>query len=93
MTGWHRKLHIFSVPFYYIEYGMAQVGALQVWQNALRNAGATVSAYRNALAIGGTKTLPDLFQTAGAEFRFDSEMLSQLVYLIEQTVAELEASL
>lgn len=93
MTGWHRKLHIFSVPFYYIEYGMAQVGALQVWQNALRNASATVSAYRNALAFGGTKTLPDLFQTAGAEFRFDSEMLSQLVHLIEQTVAELEASL
>lgn len=91
VTGWHRKLHIFGVPFYYIEYGMAQVGALQVWQNALQNTAATVEAYRAGLSLGGTKTLPELFKTAGADFQFDTEMLSNLVRLIEETIAELES--
>ncbi len=93
MTGWHRKLHIFGAPFYYIEYGIAQVGALQVWRNSLTDHAGTVAAYRQALALGGTKTLPELFQAAGAEFRFDTDILTGLVELIESTVAELEASL
>lgn len=88
-TGWHRKLHIFTTPFYYIEYGMAQVGALQVWRNSLHNPDKALSAYRQALAYGGTKTLPDLFTSAGAEFRFDTTMLTELVTLIEETTADL----
>jgi len=91
VSGWHRKPHIFGSPFYYIEYGMAQVGALQVWRNALHNAAATVAAYRTGLSLGGTKTLPELFATAGADFQFDTEMLSNLVRLIEETIAELES--
>ncbi|MCB8982989.1 MAG: M3 family oligoendopeptidase [Ardenticatenaceae bacterium] len=91
VTGWHRKLHIFSVPFYYVEYGMAQVGALQVWRNARQNQAEAVAAYRRALALGGTKPLPELFAAAGAEFRFDTEMLSDLVELVEGTIAELES--
>jgi oligoendopeptidase F len=90
VSGWHRKPHIFEVPFYYIEYGMAQVGALQVWRNSLQNPAAALQAYREALALGGTKILPDLFAAAGAEFRFDTAMLGELVALIEETVAELE---
>jgi oligoendopeptidase F len=93
MTGWHRKLHIFQVPFYYIEYGMAQVGALQVWRNALRDQAQAVETYRQALALGGTKSLPELYAAAGAEFRFDRPMLSELVALIEQTLEELETEL
>jgi oligoendopeptidase F len=93
MSGWHRKLHIFTVPFYYIEYGMAQIGALQVWQNAIQDEKTAVAAYRKALALGGTSTLPDLFTTAGAEFRFDTTLLAKLVTLIEQTISDLEASL
>ena len=93
ISGWHRKPHIFSVPFYYIEYGMAQIGALQVWQNAIQNEETAVASYRKALALGGTKTLPELFSTAGADFRFDTALLTELVALIEQTVAALEASL
>ncbi|MBE2221451.1 MAG: M3 family oligoendopeptidase [Anaerolineae bacterium] len=89
-SGWHRKLHIFTVPFYYIEYGMAQVGALQVWQNAIRDEKTAVDAYCRALALGGTCTLPELFSTAGAEFRFDTTLLTELVALIEQTVSDLE---
>ncbi|WP_420640931.1 M3 family oligoendopeptidase [Candidatus Leptofilum sp.] len=92
-TGWHRKPHIFTSPFYYIEYGMAQVGALQVWRNSLDNPGQALESYRRALAYGGTKTLPELFASAGAEFRFDTEMLTQLVSLIEDTTAELRKSI
>jgi oligoendopeptidase F len=90
VSGWHRKLHIFHVPFYYIEYGMAQIGALQVWRNSLNDQKGAVASYRNALSQGGTRSLPELFELAGAEFRFDTAMLSDLMALIETTVEELE---
>jgi oligoendopeptidase F len=93
MTGWHRKLHIFGAPFYYVEYGMARVGSLQVWRNALSDQTAAVSAYRQALALGGTRPLPVLFAAAGAEFGFDAGLLGELVALIEQNIAELEAAI
>lgn len=90
MSGWHRKLHIFQAPFYYVEYGMAQVGALQVGRNARRDQQAAVATYRAALRLGGTRSLPDLFQAAGAEFRFDRPMLADLVNLIEETISQLK---
>lgn len=93
LSGWHRKLHIFHIPFYYIEYGMAQLGALQVWRNALKDQAGAVVSYREALALGGTKPLPELFEAAGAEFRFDTEMLADLVELVEDTIEELEAQI
>ena len=89
-AGWHRKPHIFTAPFYYIEYGMAQIGALQVWRNSLQDRVGALADYRQALALGGTKTLPELFASAGAQFRFDTAMLTELVDLIERTTAELE---
>jgi oligoendopeptidase F len=89
-TGWHRKLHIFRYPFYYIEYGMAQVGALQVWRNALRDQARALDHYKAALALGSTQSLPELFAAAGAEFRFDEEMLADLVALIEETLEQLQ---
>lgn len=85
-TGWHRKLHIFGVPFYYVEYGMAQVGAVQVWRNSLVDQETAVAQYRHALSLGSTVPLPDLFAAAGAEFRFDEPMLRELVALIEGTI-------
>ena len=90
VSGWHRKLHIFHIPFYYVEYGMAQVGALQVWRNALQDQSGAVATYRSALGLGGTRTLPGLYAAAGAEFRFDENMLSDLVHLIEGTLEQLE---
>jgi oligoendopeptidase F len=90
MTGWHRKPHIFGSPFYYIEYGLAQVGALQLWRNSLSDPPGTVQAYRQALSLGATKTLPELFEAAGAEFRFDEPMLAGLVELVESEMAKLE---
>jgi oligoendopeptidase F len=92
VTGWHRKLHIFRVPLYYVEYGLAQLGAAQVWRNALRDQAGAVSAYRRALALGGTATVPALYDAAGARFAFDAETLGQAVALIEKTIGELEAA-
>ena len=88
-TGWHNKLHIYHVPFYYVEYGMAQLGAIQVWGNALKNQKNAVEQYRNALSMGGNATLPELFEAAGAKFAFDEDMLNYAVDLIEGHIKEL----
>jgi oligoendopeptidase F len=90
-TGWHRKLHIHLAPFYYVEYGLAQLGAVQVWANAVHDQPAAVRAYRAALALGGTAPLPILFQTAGARFAFDAPTLRQAVDLMETTIARLDS--
>jgi oligoendopeptidase F len=81
-TGWHRKLHIYTVPLYYVEYGLAQLGAVQIWGNALKDQTAAVAAYRTALSLGGTVPIPELFSTAGAHFAFDSETLKTAVTLM-----------
>jgi oligoendopeptidase F len=91
ITGWHRKLHIFEVPFYYVEYGLAQLGAIQVWQNAQRDQAAAVAGYRQALSRGGTATLPQLFETAGAKFAFDTRTVGEAVAMMESTIEELES--
>ena len=91
MTGWHRKLHIFEVPFYYIEYGLAQMAATMVWRNALKDQAAAVANYRKALALGKTATLQDLYKTAGARLAFDAETLGELVELCETQIGQLEA--
>jgi oligoendopeptidase F len=90
VTGWQRKQHIFEVPFYYVEYGMASLGAFQVWRNALKDQKAAVAAYRRALALGGTVPLPKLYETAGARFAFDAGTLQDAVSLAEEMIDKLE---
>jgi len=90
MTGWHRKLHIFTVPFYYVEYGLAQLGAAQVWRNALQDPVKALEDYRAGLALGNTRTLPELFEAAGAKLAFDADLLGDMVSLIERRIHELE---
>lgn len=90
-TGWQRKLHIFQIPFYYVDYGLAQLGAVQVWHSALSDQAGAVAAYRRALALGGTRPLPELYAAAGAKFAFDTATVSEAVALIEQTLDQLEA--
>ena len=90
VTGWHRKLHIHGMPFYYIEYGLAQLGAVQIWANALKDQAKAVVDYRKALSLGCTTTLPNLFKTAGARLAFDAETLSAMVTLMETKIEELE---
>jgi len=92
MTGWQRKDHIHQAPFYYVEYGLALLGAVQIWRNALKNQKQAVSAYRRALDLGGTATLPQLFKTAGARFAFDVDTLQEAVDLMESTILTLERS-
>lgn len=89
-TMWRQQGHVFNDPFYYIEYGMAELGAVQVWANSLRDHHAAVAAYRRALALGATAPLPTLYETAGANFLFNAETLGAAVGLIERTMAELE---
>ncbi len=92
-TGWHRKQHIHGSPFYYIEYGMAQVGAIQVWRNALQDQTQAVARYRRALSQGGTLPLSELYEVAGARFAFDVPVMQEIVALLEETIAELQAVL
>jgi oligoendopeptidase F len=92
-TYWHRQGHIFSTPFYYVEYGFAQLGALQVWANARRDQKKAVADYRKALALGATVPLPELFATAGAKFAFDAQTVKEAVDLIEEVIEEMEAKL
>lgn len=92
-TGWHRKPHIHTDPFYYVEYGLAQLGAIQVWGNSLRDQAKAVAAYRKALSLGGSVTLPELFKTAGAFFAFDANVLREAVGLMEETIENLQEDL
>jgi oligoendopeptidase F len=87
-TGWHRKQHIFNSPFYYIEYGLAQLGALQVWQNSTVDHAGAVNQYKAALALGGTRGARELFATAGAEFPTRPEVLSKLVTMLRTELAK-----
>lgn len=89
-TGWHRKLHIHQMPFYYVEYGLAQLGAVQVWGNSLKNQEQAVAEYRRALALGATVPLPVLFRTAGARLAFDADTLATNVDLMMNKITALE---
>ena len=85
--GWQRQLHLFEVPFYYIEYGIAQLGAIGMWMQYQQNPSAALENYMNTLALGGTKTLPELYQTAGIEFNFSPNYVKNLM---DFTNAQLE---
>jgi oligoendopeptidase F len=92
-TRWHRQSHIFHNPFYYVEYGLAQLGAAQVWANARKDQKKAVADYRKALALGATVPLPELFAAAGAKFAFDAKTLKEAVDLMEEVIGEMEAKL
>ncbi len=87
---WHRQLHIFEYPFYYIEYGIAQLGALAIWRQSLTDPAGALDAYRRSLALGGAKPLPDLFAAAGVPFSFGRDNLESLVATVRQELQRLE---
>jgi oligoendopeptidase F len=89
IARWYQQPHFFSSPFYYIEYGIAQMGALQVWRNGLRDHGEAVRSYRSALALGATKRLPELFAAAGARLIFDPKGMKEIVEVVEEELARL----
>jgi oligoendopeptidase F len=82
-TMWHKQLHLFEVPFYYIEYGIAQLGAIAVWRNFKQDKGKAIQDYKNALALGYTRTIPEMYKTAGVEFNFSREYVRELVNFLK----------
>lgn len=89
---WHRQGHLFGSPFYYIEYGIAQLGALQLWLNSKKNLPDTVKHYRNALALGGSRPLPELFKAAKIKFDFGPKTVEPLAKAITKELEELEGA-
>jgi oligoendopeptidase F len=89
VSRWYRQLHIFEYPFYYIEYGIAQLGALQLWRASQTDPGGTVRRYRDALSLGGTVSLPEMYRTAGAKLIFNAHDMGELVSLVESELEKL----
>jgi oligoendopeptidase F len=88
-SRWLWQLHLFHVPFYYIEYGIAQLGALQLWMKARQDPQQALNNYRAGLRLGGTKPLPELFSAAGIQFDFSEKTLRPLMGAIGEELAEL----
>ncbi len=89
---WYRQLHIFELPFYYIEYGIAQLGALQIWKRSLTDPDGALAGYKAALRLGGTRGLPELYAAAGARLIFDADGMRELVGLVEERLETLRGS-
>jgi oligoendopeptidase F len=87
---WQRQTHLFGSPFYYIEYGIAQLGALQLWMHSRQDARGAIERYRAALALGGTRPLPELFEAAGIEFDFSEKTLRPLMKAMEDELIRLQ---
>jgi len=88
---WHKQLHIFLYPFYYVEYGIAQLGALQVWVNAQRDPAKALADYQAGLALGGSRPLPELFARAGCRFDFGRDTVRPLVARVSEALDRLAA--
>ncbi|MBC7868129.1 MAG: M3 family oligoendopeptidase, partial [Gloeobacteraceae cyanobacterium ES-bin-316] len=88
-NAWQRQLHLFEVPFYYIEYGIAQLGAIGMWMQYKKNAEQALDNYCEALSLGATKTLPELYKTAGLEFDFSPEKIKVLMEFVKGEMEKL----
>jgi len=81
---WHRQLHPFEVPFYYVEYGIAQLGALQMWLHYRKDPTSAIAAYKKGLTLGASRPLPELFEEAGLRFDFSLEMVGELMEAVQE---------
>ena len=86
---WQKQLHLFEVPFYYIEYGIAQLGAIGLWMHFKKDKEKALDHYIKALSLGGTKTLPDLYAAAGLKFDFSSSYIKELMDFVEGEIKTL----
>ncbi len=86
---WQRQLHLFEVPFYYIEYGIAQLGAIGLWQQYKQDKSGAIANYINALSLGGMRTLPELFEAAGLKFDFSPAYISGLMQFVKRELDEI----
>lgn len=90
-VSWVSKLHFFRVPLYYIEYGIAQLGALQLWANYKKNRGEAVAAYRRGLSLGGSRPLPELFGASGLRLAMTSDVIAPLMESVEKSLRSLKS--
>ena len=86
---WQRQLHLFSVPLYYIEYGIAQLGALQLWLQFRRDQTKAIRNYKSALSLGGSRPLPELFAAAELKFQFGPETMQSLMDEVQRELKTL----
>lgn len=89
-NGWQKQLHIFEVPFYYIEYGIAQLGAIGLWKQYKQDPEKALKNYINALSMGGTRTLPELYEAASLQFDFSSAYVKDLMDFVHEELRKLE---
>jgi len=87
--GWQRQLHLFEVPFYYIEYGIAQLGAIGLWMQYKQNPQQAIENYIKALSLGGTKTLPELYAAAGLKFDLSPAHIKTLMDFVNEQMENL----
>ena len=90
-NAWQRQLHLFEVPFYYIEYGIAQLGAIGLWMQYKKNPEQALDNYMRTLSLGGTKTLPELYKTAGLTFDFSPENIKTLMDFVSEEMENLDS--
>ena len=90
-SSWQRQMHLFEVPFYYIEYGIAQLGAIGVWKNSRNDFKQSVADYRTALSLGYTKSMPEVYRKAGVDFKFSSDHICMLADFVAEELEKLGA--
>jgi oligoendopeptidase F len=88
-NAWQKQLHLFEVPFYYIEYAIAQLGAIAIWRNYKQNPTKTIEQYLAALQLGYTASLPEIYETAGIKFDFSTAYIAELMDFIRAEMAKL----
>ena len=89
--SWQRQLHLFEVPFYYIEYGIAQLGAIAIWKNSTENKSLAIQKYKEALKLGYTATIPQIYEKAGIHFDFSDEYVAQLTAFVQAELNAIQA--
>ena len=87
--AWQRQLHIFEMPFYYIEYAFAQLGAIAIWKNYRQNPKETLDKYIKMMKLGYSKPLPELYKEAGIEFAFTTEYIADLMKFVREELKKL----
>jgi oligoendopeptidase F len=86
---WQKQLHLFEVPFYYIEYGMAQLGAIALWRNYRRDPKTALEQYKKALSLGYTCPIPEVYQAAGIRFDFSESYIQELAAFVREELEKL----
>ena len=87
---WQKQLHIFEVPFYYIEYGLAQLGAIAVWKNFKADQKLALQKYIAALSLGYTKSISEIYETAGVKFDFSDNYVNQLASFVSDELSKMK---